>query len=483
MIFMKQNRGKVIAALLLTSILLFTGCGDKKNDYSVDYPSDEVSENETESASSEAKSTEASDDEKKKAESDSYYADIKRGGSYSFKSESVAQGGKIKFDLEYEPVEEIDRVPTYKINMIDSSYVKEDDIVKGFFGESATPLRDLDMIQFTYENDNYDIVYDRLVNVVSNNSFGDSFLDLNTLDSWIDSDYFYAHTYEGVYNDITCRLLIAYSYNVNELYLALYPKNIGDVSGNESLTGVEISNSDGTVIIGDFEASRMFNLNENLTDKPNKCTLTDDNIVQVIKDTFQKINIDVSADEISLYGNTFNNYNIVSAENVNTGKCECIFYNNDTIKFNTLDGAERWGYVVSIKNTINGVPIKNINKSTIDYSNSDKNKVYVDNSGVFGFDLTISYSIGETVYDDTMMLDFDDAMKAAEEQIQEYMYSDLKTLNVDSVELQYYPAVDEKDTKKGELVPAWVFNTSHGYYAISAIDGSFVGTDLWMYQY
>ena len=104
--------------------------------------------------------------------------------------------------------------------------------------------------------------------------------------------------------------------------------------------------------------------------------------------------------------------------------------------------------------------------------------VMVNDSGIIGLELPISYNVDGTITEDSTLLSFDSAMEAMETAIEKEC--DLKgntKCTFDYIELNYFPVKSPDDPNEYTFVPAWVAYGSYhgpimGRVVINAIDGS-----------
>jgi hypothetical protein len=257
----------------------------------------------------------------------------------------------------------------------------------------------------------------------------------------------------------------------------MYPKDVAEVAGDPSVTAMDFSDCNGSALVGKSESSRIIDITNDMSDRPNTSSLTDDEISAVIYDAFKDIpGMMVAEEQISLYDSIFSENSWSGPECDKPMKCECIYYSGDSVKQENFPGAVRNGYAVSVGNTINGIPINTasdyIHMNQFSYKNG---VVLVDDRGVIGFKLGYSYSIENVVYDDTPLMDFRSAVKGSEEVIlgadlSEY-YSGMYFRNVDLV---YIPDKKGIGGDEYELVPAWMVSTANFSVLINAVDGTVV---------
>ena len=136
--------------------------------------------------------------------------------------------------------------------------------------------------------------------------------------------------------------------------------------------------------------------------------------------------------------------------------------------------------IAFVLENLSGIPF------AIDYSNMIK-AVFVDNDGVFGAQIKISYTFDEQSSEDSALLTFENAMECLKKAVQNDLDVEIASHNNGSsilfndISLRYYPQVSPDDNSEATYIPVWVVNATNknqGYSDISilinAVDGSLI---------
>ena len=470
-------RVKRCAAAILAAMLLLTGCGEKEAVVE-DYGTGEATEVATESGTVESSSEEDSTEENNLA--GGTLSEKLGGKELAFKDEFTVGSKTAKIDVRY-PVQETDNLCSYKVNKIKQSDIKEDEIVKNLFGDTAKKIIDDGRDTLSEDQgDSYFIVYSNMYADYYNGIELDG--KQQVCPAWIDGDDFYVHNYEGDYNSISYELMIGYSSTLKEMYIAFYPKKISDITGDANLNYYETTNPDGMFYMMTKGKALNYNIPEVMADRPNKCTLHDDELMSKVKELLEdKLYLPYPEASLSFYANRTN---IDPA--VEPMKCEALFYNPDEAPDDTFSGGMRDGYGCTFMTKFcNQSILQNAElQDGLYYYNEKKQTIYVNDDGVFAFDMIVYCSFDEMISDDVQLLSFEDAMKAFMEQAE-------KNISVDSIKnsfselyfrnayLTYYQVPSGEGSDEYTFSPVWVVeaDSDRGTLVrvlINASDGSLV---------
>ena len=455
---------KKVVAVVLVGMFLLAGCG--KRDVTVDDYGSGNNGSAKEGSSGEAKSlTEM------------------LGGKVVDSDQSFTIGTKsARLDVRY-TVRETDELYSYNVKRIQKDDIREDDIVQNLFGDTGKKVSDTRDKMNMEQGDSYLLVYANMYAVYQN----DPDVDMSELecDSWVDKDNYYLHNYEGTYNGIDYELLIGYSNEYREMYLSFYPKDLCDISGDADKNYFEVTNPDGMYYNYINSAPKNYNIPEVMADRPNKCTLSDDDLMTKVNEMLsKKIFVSYPETSISFYANMSGG---VVDESQELTKCECLFFNMDNpVLDDTFSGGLRDGYGCSLmyKFCNQNILAKGEMADGLYFYNDKKQTMFVNNDGVFAFDMVVNYSFGEIANENLQLLSFDEAMNAFVKEAQDAipaestkaMTGDLTFRNID---LYYYAVPTGEGADECEFVPVWVVqaDSDRGPIAriiINAVDGSLV---------
>ena len=478
---MKKQRGVKktfrTAVLLAGMVWAFSGCGkeiqsiDEYGGQSVD--STVILEDETSAVEkSEAVTSDGS------ISSEGSLKDKLGNSKFDFTESVEVNNVLVNFDLHYN-VPEVQSVPTYKISPITSATVDEETWVRNMFGDTAVAYGSGDKESLDQKKGDNPLIVDAVQGILYENQVDDPII--RKVPSWYEEDGFFLHTYEGVHNDITYQMIISYSDPERELCIVYYPKNLSDIIDDKSLGYFGCTDIDGLFYTWHDTTMKSHNIAQVMSNRPNECTLTDEELSESIINNF-KDNFGITLPEEAVALHSDMTYNILAqSESMNSEKAgEIIFYNDDVAQSDNLEGAVRHGYTAFVLENLSGIPF------AIDYSNMIK-AVFVDNDGVFGAQIKISYTFDEQSSEDSALLTFENAMECLKKAVQNDLDVEIASHNNGSsilfndISLRYYPQVSPDDNSEATYIPVWVVNAinkNQGYSDISilinAVDGSLI---------
>ena len=123
----------------------------------------------------------------------------------------------------------------------------------------------------------------------------------------------------------------------------------------------------------------------------------------------------------------------------------------------------------------------------IDYAADDLSggEIYINDSGVVGFNISSRYIFKETVTEGANLMNFDEAMDAFAKNAEANLTADDieladETVKFESISLEYFPIPSADSANEYLLTPCWILEAENAKYqtiarvVISATDGSFV---------
>ncbi len=481
------SKKHTITALLLGGVIALSGCGKELQeieDYggqTVDATSEPLSDESIGSEDSE-ESTDVSGGLKGDSLID------KLGNTHFEYAESITVANQIvDFDLDYQ-VPDVPSVPTYKITPITQASFDEDNLLKQMFGDTATALGSKDKESLNEKNGDNQLIIEGIQQILIINGFTDD--EVRAVPGWIDKDGFFLHTYEGDHNGTLYQMCISYSDKFRELSVIYAPKKVNDLIDDKSLDLYGFSGNDGLLYAQYQGKMYAYNIDEVMADRPNECTLSEEEMSEVIVNTMKNdFGINLPKEVLSLHSNINYSY-IVNEENAVAGqRCELIFFNKDSLLTENLEGAVRHGYSALVLEDINGLNILPNNESLNQFGDLERTSaVFVDDEGLFGAMFIIPYSFDDQVSEDATLLSFDNAMEALKKATQENLDVDQArrnmktTIKFDQIRLMYYPLESPNDNTEYTYIPVWVvdatYNAEGGWVMdriiINAMDGSLI---------
>ena len=464
------KKGKKALALMLALTLMSSGCGKTETEVT-DYG--QISDSEVESSDSSSGAVEES--------SGKGISDMLGGTELEASKSFEIAGVNASVDVAYN-AKDLKNLSVYKVDSISEDKVDEDAIVKSLLGDSATLISATDGKKYlkTDDDDSSYVINTGLWilyhNDVKANYFSGS-LPLDTDDSTV-----FLHVYEGERNQIPYELLISYSKNFNELIVSCYPKKLGAVVGNEDLEDLYYSCPDGLFYYY-TNALVTFDLEKDMSDRPNACTMSADEVNETVTNTLKDMGLDVPASAIDPYINV---HDVNIPEGQEPKRLEALFFNNDCLDSVNLDGAIRDGYMVGVMGSLNGINImQDTEKIDSEADQLSTGAFYVNDSGAIGLDVTSKYIFQETVTENATLLSFDEAMESFTKEAAENLTSEdieranQKIVNFNKINLVYFP-VPTENANEYLLTPAWSLEAQNSNYQtiarvlISATDGKFI---------
>ena len=477
-----------ITALLLGSLMAFNGC-DKELDQIEDYGGETI----------ETTSAEKSGDEKSGGEdggsteifesSTVGTLDEKLGGkTFDFNESIDAKGYNVNINLHYD-VPDVQSVPTYRITPITSESIREDDIVKNIFGDSASPIVP-DKRKYISEafEDSVPLIQ-AAINIQYHN--GKEYNWGNTsCPAWTDDDGYFLHTYEGQYMGKDYELVISYSDKYREMGVILFPKKISDIIGETECDNFSYTGNDGILYVYNRGEVKSYDIREMMKDKPNESTRPAEELTDEIYKTMQDdLYIGLPEGGVSLSDNIYyEHYDVADEDRAEDDRCELVFFNEMMLEGNDLQDAVRHGYAAPVMLNIGKINfIPSVDTLDPDADDLKVGAAFVDDNGVIGLEFVTSYSFNEQLSDNVILINFDNAMSALKEGISKNVDvaralegSSNSNLTFNHIELMYYP-LESPDKTECTYVPAWVVDAGSGNMidarvVINAVDGTYITT-------
>ena len=474
---MKSNKKKLVG-LFLAALLALPACG-KTDTVVTDYGATES----TNTASNSEDTNKKSDNGSGLPDSSGKTLSEMLGGSQLEYSNNFSIDGKsAEINVIYN-VNDTNNIAVYNVEPLTAENVNENEIVEKIFGGTGVAIQSSDREYLNFDKgDSQEIVYSAMAASYRNN---DTYNYMSsTHKAWIDEATYYSHTYEGTYNNTEYQLLISFSQTYNELIVALYPKDISKATGDDNLKYVTASCPDGNIYYYK-DGLKSYNIPDIMSDRPNECKSSEEELNEKVTGTLKDI-LNLSFPNEGLIYDA-NLHEIVIPSDVEIQKNELVFFSDASFESATLEGAVRNGYQAAYLYSLCGLPIMP-DTSKVDDSEAEEilsNTIYVNDSGVIGFDILAKYNFNETVSDSVGLLKFSDAMNCFVEESSNNLTNDMLKKSDDkivfnSVNLEYYPIELENGTT--QLTPVWALEADNSKketiarVIINATDGSYVTT-------
>lgn len=475
---MNKTKSIRLACIMMAAMFGLSACGSKDvevTDYGLIQTSDSNETGSAEGSSNQSDSWAFPNGSGKKL------SEMLGGNQVEYNKSFILNGKSATIDVAYN-IKDTDALSVYRIEPIDGDAINSDDVAKKFFGDTSMAIYSDSRKYITKDlGDSVGIIYACMA-VSYHNGGTYNYMSPSHV-AWEDTDEYYIHTYEGKYLGVEYQLLVSFSKKYNELVVALYPKKIGEVVGDEKLDNYEASCPDGKFYYYKGSTLKEYTLDDVMTDRPNDCTLTDNELAQSAIDTLKNyMDVSIPEEAISFYDNI---HGVVIPEGAEQKKNEIIFFNDDSLDTEDLEGAIRSGYSAGVMSSLCNQTVMT-ETEVIDNSAEDLQvgALAVNNSGVIGFSLALKYSFSERLADNVAILSFDKAMDSFIEGASNNLdSSNLEladdTIEFGSVDLVYYPTKSENESEY-MMVPAWSVEAQNKNkqtvvrVLINAIDGSYI---------
>ncbi len=434
---MKKIHRKAILFFMAVSVTVsIAGCGKKKNEIS-DYGTEAVA------------SQEDADSEEVKANEFGSLSDKLETDNINWQESINVNGINYKIDLMYD-IPEQENVPVYLTMSISDFDKKEKEIVEKLFGDDYVEVHEIlnekkyNKIPETEEmtnvildhwyteselkgekgsnaNKNYDEIYEK---------FG-KYAEFHN--SWGYVGDFSLHTYKGKYNGNEYYAIFSRYEDKNFMFFELFSISIKDIMGDSRLGGYTYTSN-----ITKEEDNEAYAQKEKLMDDARN--LIDD-----------------------ILGGEY--YDINSTKNL-------MFFGEDEAYSSIFDG-----YRFELKN--NKVD-SSVYEGTIYEYGYNSERVEISNEGIISICLGIFYDSMEMKSQDTNILSFENIKESVrdiiENEIDVNMVQGSNYINIDKIELKYYPIVNPENDMEFTILPVWFFysNTKSFRLLVNAVDGSMV---------
>ena len=486
---------KIILAGICSAMLLLGGCG-KTDDKIEEYGGEQVETTAVTEGSSEAEGSDVTEEEISGTGNDEVNP-LLGSEKIEWRDKFDAADGKIQADIyiDYVPVP-ASELPMYNYKNLKLGDVKEEEIVKNLFGETAT--------QYTGTFEETGSMYNMLDAYMCFYCVAVSPMpDKMEFKAWVDEENYFIHTYEGTYRNMDCMLMVGYGYECNCSFLAMYPINAGDAINHPEyavmgrLTPSSMSYYVNESAAGDVVSSE--NGTETDDKNVNKCTLDDDELLATCTDFLNEyLMIEACEDAFTTEDQSYYMVSVEDGEVQKGPRQDVVFYTGPEDMFTTEDPLtgelkdpdfqEKNGYYVALSNNIGGIftygasAASYRNYAYYDMANYNQGGFYVSDDGVMGFILLFDGWLTEKIAEDSSILSFEILKESFIKEVSENV--DPSKLNTDklyfkNMYLTYYGITNPDDETTGTLVPALWFTATEGTTTkmtviINALDGSLI---------
>ncbi len=425
-----------VSALVFSFIISLSACGKKKNDIS-DYGNQ-----------NEATKSDAVDDM-------SGYGSLrdKLGTDKINWQESINVNGiNYKINLMYD-VPEQENVPVYVTMPISDFDKKEKEIVEKLFGDDYTEVHETLNEKKYYKNPETEEMTNVILNhwyeeselkgekgSNANKNFDEIYENFGKYDeyhnSWGKVGDFSLHTYKGKYNSNEYYAVFSRYEDKNFMFFELFSDSIKDIVGDNMIGGYTCTSN-----VTNEEDNEAYSQKEQFMDDAKK--LVDD-----------------------ILGGEYYDINIVK---------DLMFFGETDAYSSIFDG-----YRFELKN--NKVD-SSVYEGTVYYYGYNSERVEISNEGVISICLGLFYDSMEMKSPDTNMLNFENIKESVrdiiENEIDVTKLQGDNHINIDKIELKYYPIVNPENDMEYTILPVWVFysSTKNIKILVNAVDGSMVFMD------
>ena len=458
-------------ALALVLMLGLTACGNKSGDAVEDYGgTTEAVEVGKVPASEQGNTTEAYAKEKEEIKPRNGRDLAEQLGGENLSFSGTFNIGQVSGVSQIESViNNTSVLPSYRVSGMTKEAVKEQEIVKALFGDTAQEVKrnignakgDSHVVTEVCEQLCYEFVADY-----------QSDSPKKEFPAWQDLDTSFWHTYEGTSQGMDCQLLIGFDSNVNFMYLSFGPKNWGDAIDKADATEVLELMDDSILSRGD-EDRGVAPLDTNLSvlaEPSNQCTRTPEELAEeASKFVSEKLLVKLPKEPLQ----------VKEGEHYS----QLLFYPPSASKSETLAGASVNGYRAWLPYTLAGQEYYVDEFGTEAKIRMNQGNVWMNDKGVIGASLYIGYQFEECIADQVAILSFEQAMTATQENIAaELNHAKIPSSSVELHEayLRYYPTPSPDKQNEFTYIPAWVVPIQQNaadrfaYCVTNATDGSLI---------
>ncbi|MBQ9278677.1 MAG: hypothetical protein IJ224_08585 [Lachnospiraceae bacterium] len=434
-----------LSALIISLILSLPACGKKNNDIS-DYGTEAVA------------SQEDADDEAGISDEYGSLSDKLGTDKIDWQESFSANGINYKINLMYD-VPDKDNVPVYTTKLITNLDEREKEIVDNIFGDNYEEVHEI-IKDGDVSKKIFDIWYGEsgLGRVADSDSFIDyeeAYKKNEFFNSWNKYENFSLHTYKGLYDETEYYAVFSRYEDDNYIVLRFIKDDIADFVDVENMNGYGYYNG---VIWGNSLDEYGNYIEKGMTYEEK------DNIAYDVKEKLEEKAINFSN---SVVGG--NHYKIGG-----TGDLGYYGYDNkglygDIIKFD--------GYRFAM---INDIVEGGIYDGTDLYSYfraHEQECCEISSEGFLYACIGVFCDEIEIKSLDTAMLDFENIKEAIRDCIEnkiDVSKLDINYINIDTIDLKYYPFQNPQNEKEYTMIPVWWVNcsTKNFMMIINAVDGS-----------
>ncbi|MBO4910163.1 MAG: hypothetical protein J5476_12875 [Lachnospiraceae bacterium] len=457
-------------ALLLAGLVVISGCGSKKAVTISDYGNVEVNEEDL-----------AEDEADHVDEGEAISLSEKLGGKeLKYEKPFTLDGRNAKVNAYYR-VEDTDLLYAYKITPV-SADVREDEMVQNILGDSAKAIKSDDRKYLNEELGDSHIIVRLCQEIAYYHHANVNWMKVSH-PAWTDEDTFYIHTYEGTYNSKDYQMLVSYSKLFKQLYVALYPKKIGDMIDNPNVDDMDVSSADGNLYAYFKRQLQVYNLKEDFR-ATNKCSLEPEQVkATAIELLHDKLYMDFPEEVISMYDTS----GITMEGTAEPQSSELVFYNWDGLSEGNVDSVDINGYMAFMMTKLCDQDIllnAEINRDMEMSEDLVSGGVLINDKGVLGFNITQAYNFEETLTDNVNIMNFEKAMdkfvETADENIDVSQMEEADgDIILEKARFAYYP-VPTENSDEFNFIPVWILEAENSKkvtivrVVVNATDGSFV---------
>ena len=300
-----------------------------------------------------------------------------------------------------------------------------------------------------------------------------SYGHLKNIDTWVDDEEFFYHTYCGEKDGYSYYLFVGFRKDINMLNLELWPENPGEIIGDSDLNRMEWFNSE----FGGVTFSDGRTIQEVMKDCKNRSFLDENSVIDITGGFIgQVIPVLISKNDLK-----FNTYG-------NNSRDQVYFFNDSIAKTQKYDESIVDGYCIHFSNLQNGgnyLKWTDMVEHILTYNDytpdGNSGEILVHDDGVIACSLQVTYMIEEA--NPVKVLNLNEIKRKFSEDIVEKLIVDSvegDVLLCNSVVFEYYGKVSENETDLKEYIPSWKYSIQLGdrknYATVyqNAVDGTII---------
>ena len=383
-------------------------------------------------------------------------------------------------------------LPAWSVKKITKDQTYESEVVKNLLGDTAGEVHrtisreEGDSHRFQTVCMNFFLKVQREILMTHSLEAGDMDPYMNPYEgfpSWMDGDGYFWHTWEGKYLGLDYLVFIGYIDETHTRTVAFYPKNLGDLTGHSECDRMLVVEGDTVCFEWSSDETekkadhKQFEkpLADILADPDNQYAFKEEQYIPALRTMLKdRLKLNIPDEMVGL--------NTVDPKvHKDFRQPQLLFYTYDSLASEKVDDAVLCGYPAYLLTSFEAEGINMCFNSGVIENNHGR--MWIDERGVTGAELNITYDFVEYITDQVQILSFKDAAVAMEHAVDEAFRQkegEYQSLQLEEMRLVYYPVESPDQSGEFTIIPAWEAlieddgHDSSGTIVINAADGSLV---------